>query len=115
MARILGIHRLTLNPGVSPEAFERFLGEEWKAPSIFPGWQFSVARADRGEGAGQYAAIIEIESVAARDRYAPASGQPSEEDRQAGGAALRKEAEQWARYASSPGGPPYTDWVVIAE
>ena len=114
MGKIIGIHQIELKPGVSPEEFERFLREEWRAPTPFAGWKVSVTRGDRGEGSGKYAVIIEIESVAARDRYVPVPGQPSEEARRAntGRQAL---GEQWARYASPAGGPPYTDWVVIAE
>ncbi len=114
MGKIVGIHQIELKPGVSPEEFERFLREEWHAPTQLAGWKAYVVRGDRGEGAGTYAVIIEIESVAARDRYTPTPGQLSEEGRRAFAGWPAMEGK-WARYASPMAGPPYTDWVVIAE
>jgi len=113
MAKVFGIHEIELRPGVKEEDFERFLTEEAVQLPQFQGWKFHFAKADRGVRTGKYAVIFEIESVAARDRYAPQSDTGSEE-------AQRDEApyatvlEKWSKLATIPGSDTtFTDYVVI--
>src|SRR5262245_32777538 len=82
MAKVFGIHEIELRPGVKEEDFERFIAEEAMHLPPFQGWTFSFAKADRGVRTGKYAVIFEIESVAARNRYAPESDTGSEEAQQ---------------------------------
>lgn len=80
MARIFGIHTLDLNPGVKGEDFEKFILEEFlpQVP-VFEGWIPHLLKGERGTGIGRYLVLLEIESVAARDRYYPAPDQPAAE------------------------------------
>lgn len=81
MSKVLGVHVLELRPGVDAGEFERFVREKFLAVPLPPGWKIHLLKGDRGERAGQYAMLIEIESVATRDRYYPGDAQPSAETR----------------------------------
>jgi hypothetical protein len=79
MARVFGLHEIELNPGVNEEDFEKFfLNEVAKAP-FYPGWRARLLKGDRGARKGKYLMLIDIEDVAARDRFAPADDHGSEE------------------------------------
>jgi hypothetical protein len=79
MARVLGIHQLELKPGVDEQAFEKFVTDTF-AP-LFHQYEPRLAaylmKGDRGERAGRYALVIEIESVTVRDEMFPVEGQMS--------------------------------------
>jgi hypothetical protein len=80
MAKIIGIHEVELRSGAQAADFERFVAEEFiPASSKVPGMQLSLLKADRGARVGKYVILMEIESVDARDRYFPSSGDDSEE------------------------------------
>lgn len=69
MAKVISIHEVNLKPGVSPEEFERYLAG---MPDIeIPGMKAYFARGDRGERAGKYAFVIEVDSVERRDELFP--------------------------------------------
>jgi len=115
MAKVFGIHEIELRPGVSAEEFERFFTEAIAPLQLYQGWNAHLTKADRGARAGKYALIFEIESVEARNRYAPESGAPSEE-------AQREQAryagvvEQWGKLATVPGSDTvFTDYVVVGK
>jgi hypothetical protein len=114
MAKVFGIHEIELRPGVTAEEFERFVTEEIAQLSPFSGWKWYLAKADRGAHAGKYALIFEIESVEARNRYAPESGEFEEAER-----ALAPHAgvfEQWGKLSTVPGiDTVFTDYVVLGE
>jgi hypothetical protein len=79
MRKLLGLHEIELQPGVEPDDYERFFAEE-VAPTVeLPGWKTYLLRGDRGERAGKYLVLLEIESLEARDRYFPRPGEASEE------------------------------------
>ncbi len=80
MAKVFGMHTITLRPDVKEADFERYIIEEY-LPSTprFSGWKPRLLKGDRGEHAGQYILLFEIDGVEARDRYFPAEGQMSEE------------------------------------
>ena len=79
MAQLYGMHQLELRPGVTPQAFERFVVEELSRLRPRPGQRTYVLKGDRGERAGKYVFVFEYDSVASRDRDTPGSNQDSEE------------------------------------
>ena len=118
MSRVLGIHMITLRPGVKAEDFERFVTEEVYLLPWFEGWGFYLLKGDRGDREGKYVVMWEIESVEARDRYAPTPDQYSEEfDRfmEPHAAEFEKVFEKWATFASPLPSPIYTDYVVVGK
>ena len=112
MAKVFGITEIELRPGVTEEEFERFFSEEIAHLSLFQGWSAYLAKADRGARAGKYAVIFEIESVEARNRYAPESGVSEEAQRAL--APVAGVLEQWGKLATVPGTDAvFTDYVVL--
>lgn len=84
MAKVVAIHTLQLQPGVTQDQWERYLREEFN-PAQLPGCHLSVGKAERGRNAGGYALLAEMDSQEVRSRYFPSEGQPSEEFRHLGG------------------------------
>jgi hypothetical protein len=114
MAKVFGIHEIELRPGVTAEEFERFITEAIAPLSPFQGWNFHLAKGDRGARTGKYALIFEIESVEARDRYAPKSGASEEAQREL--ARYARELEQWGKLSTVPGSDTrFTDYVVVGK
>ncbi len=72
MAKVIGIHRLELKPGVTEEQVQALATQITREMQI-PGGTVTLGQGDRGERAGQYVMIIEIDSVETRDRYFPRS------------------------------------------
>ena len=114
MARLLGIHEIQLVEGADAVEFER-LFTEGAAQLDLAGWKTRLLRGDRGERAGKYAILYEIESPEARDRYFPAQGQWSEEGERYQ-AEHPAEADFWQRlqafYSDSE---VVTDYLVVVE
>lgn len=79
MPKVYGIHTIALRPGVTEEEFERFVKEEVSAVEAMPGWKGYLLKGDRGERAGKYLWVYEIESVEVRDRAAPSETEFSAE------------------------------------
>ncbi len=79
MAKVFGVHQIELLPGVSGKEFEKFIRDEYAPLATRIGWKGYVTKADRGEQAGKYFVIWEIDSVEQRDRFFPDTGQPTEE------------------------------------
>ena len=82
MTRVFGLHEIELNPGVNAEDFENFFRKEVANGPFYPGWRARLLKGDRGARQGKYLMLMEIESVEARDRFAPAHNQGSEENEQ---------------------------------
>jgi hypothetical protein len=82
MTRVFGMHEIELNPGVKEEDFESFVLDEVAKTAFYPGWTIRLLKGDRGARKGKYLMLIDIESVEARDRFAPADNQASEEAKQ---------------------------------
>src|SRR5262245_26803452 len=111
MAKVVGIHEVELRPGAEAADLERFITEEFIAGAqVVRIMQVSLLKADRGERAGKYVMLMEIESVETRDRYFPSSGEPSEAFQRAmpTGDALM---EQFGAFGSST----FTDYVIVGE
>ncbi len=81
MAKVISIHEIELRPAVTAEEFEHFLTAEY-LPGVAPmppGWSVTYLKGDRAERAGKFAVLFEAASVEERDRFFPASGEPSAE------------------------------------
>ena len=113
MARLVSIHEIELAEGADAVEFERLVAEG--GPQLPVGWKSRLLRGDRGERAGKYAILYEIDSPEARDRYFPADGQRSEDlDRYE--AEHPAAAETWQRLRGLvTGGEVYTDYLVVVE
>lgn len=112
MAKVYGIHEIELRPGADPAALEQLFAAGASLPSP-EGWTFYLLKGERGERKGKYLVMVEIESLAARDRYQPDSGPTAEAQ-----ALDAHAADVWARWqqlATVPDGQDdvFTDYVVI--
>lgn len=119
MAKVFGMHMIGLRPGVKGEDFEKFFREKVLPVPIFSGWKWYLLKGDRGDREGKYVVMVEIESVEARNRYAPTpDGSTDEakkfmEDHKEAFASMLTE---WEKLASGIGAPTiYTDYVVVGE
>lgn len=110
MAKVYGIHEIELRPGADPAAFEQLFAEGSRMGG-YTGWKPMLLKGERGARKGKYLMMIEIESLAARDRYMPDSGPTAEAQ-----AMEAQSADFWARWHQFiviPGeGEIYTDYVV---
>ena len=116
MGKVYGLHTLKLNPGVAGEDFERFAAsniEQW--PSL-PGWHFALLKGDRGDEVGEYVALVEVDSLEARDRVSPTGQLEDTEEGRRWVAAVGPLMEQWRQFVTQiPGaaGAPFTDYHEI--
>jgi hypothetical protein len=79
VAKTLGIVEITLNDGVSPEEYERFVVEELKAAPQIPETSVRFFKPDRGAPTGTYIGIVEVPDVEIRNRLWPQHGEVSPE------------------------------------
>ena len=79
MSKMYSQHLIALRSGVKAEDFERFVKEEWPSFVDYPGSKSHVLKGERGDREGKYQVLIEFESLEARNRIFPRSGEPSEE------------------------------------
>jgi hypothetical protein len=111
MAKVYGLHEIELRPGADPAAFEQLVASAAELENL-EGWTSYLLKGERGERKGKYMLLFEIESLAARDRYAPDSG-PSAELVEL----IRQAAsfwERWRELATSPAEDTvFTDYVVV--
>src|SRR5688500_12212605 len=118
MTRVFGLHEIELNPGVKEEDFENFFLNEVARASYYPGWSFQLLKGDRGERTGKYLMLIDIESVEARDRFAPTANQGSEEANQFDQDhqdELEPIFQKWGTFSPTQVGQNsnYTDYLVL--
>src|SRR4051812_39626347 len=60
MARVFGIHELTLKADANVAEFERFVSDEFNTmTSPLPGWTVSIVKGDRGDNVGNYLLMLE--------------------------------------------------------
>ncbi len=104
--------------GVTNEQFEAFVREKGVQIPCYPGWRWTLLRGLRGERAGQYLMLYEIESQEQRDRYVTATGQKTEAANafwQQNAAALEILAE-WRKLGTFSQLPTlFTDYQLLAE
>jgi hypothetical protein len=115
MPKVFAMHEVELLPGVSPEAFETFFATEIGSAPVYPGWWAQLLKADRGQRAGKYLVIFEMESLEVRNRYFPAAGERSEEALQFTQQHPEIAAifEKWNTLAT-PAGEVYSDYIVVS-
>ena len=118
MAKVYGLHMIALRPGVKAEDFERF-AEGLPGVTAFEGWQIHLLKGLRGDRAGRYLLMYEIESVEALNRYVPTllpEGRTEEAKRclEAFAAEWGETLEKWDSFVT-PEGIIFTDYVVIGE
>ena len=119
MAKVYGIHLISLRLGVDPAEFEEFVVTTLPRLSNFEGWKTRVLKGDRGDRPGQYAVLIEIEDEATRDRFARGDGveTPDFERFVAEHPEMVDAMKKWSQYATPywEGIGIYTDYTVLAE
>lgn len=104
--------------GITPERFEAFVQQKGAAIPCYPGWRWTLLRGLRGERAGQFLMLFEIESAEQRDRYLTPEGNPSELAQQFW--QQHPEAQsvvaEWRTFGTFSELPTiYTDFVLLAE
>ena len=118
MGKVYGIHELELNPGVDEDSFVQFFNCELAQAYAEMGWKLMLLKGDRGQRAGKYGVLFEIESRAARDRISPAHNVESEEARRWEAEHKEQEAylmKKWASFSPTDLGThlEYTDYVEL--
>lgn len=104
--------------GITPQAFETFVRNKGVHIPCYPGWSWTLLRGLRGERAGQYLMLFEIESAELRDRYVTADGNQTALARQFW--LQHPEAEtllaEWRGYGTFSELPTlFTDYRLLAE
>ena len=112
MAKVFGIHKVTLKPGVNGDDFEAFFRTSGSYVPISDDWKVYLVKGDRGDREGKYLLLFEINSVEARDRDAPADDSQEVTPQSEGEEAFFRE---WLTYARAVTDPAFTDYVVVAE
>ena len=112
MAKVYGLHEVELVPGADPEEFEKVASELAKGHG-YEGWKLSLLKGERGERNGKYLIMVEIESLEARNRYAPSPDGPGSEEAQE---LDRRNATLWERLRNltSATADIFTDYVAVA-
>ena len=115
MAKVVAVRELELKPGVTAEAFERFVREEWNALPPLPGLRVPVLKALRGQRMGKYLWLWEWETVERWQETVPPPGVASAELQQY----LTANQALWDKFdtfATVPGGgKAFTDYAEIGE
>jgi hypothetical protein len=116
MGRIYGLHSLELRPGVSGEDFESFLTSTSGQLPPLPGWRIALLKGERGDNVGQYLALVEVDSVEARNRVSPAGGFDDTAEGREWLAVAGPILQQWAAYVVHLPGldAPYTDYQEVS-
>lgn len=104
--------------GITQQAFETFVQSKGVHIPCYPGWRWTLLRGLRGERAGQYLMLFEIENAAMRDRYMAADGNQTEEAREFWRQHPEAEAllAEWRSYGTFSELPTlFTDYRLLAE
>ena len=75
MSKVLGMHAVELKPGVDEREFEDFICNQ--VIPIYrrvPGQTVHLLKRDRGDQAGKYLVLIELESIERLDHVYPPAG-----------------------------------------
>jgi hypothetical protein len=115
MSKGYSLHMIALKAGASGTDFERFFRAELGSLPGPSGLTMRLLKGDRGDRAGKYLVMFEIESVERRDQIFPEAGpaarQMSPEVMQWMGAAGPK-LTKWNEYAT-PFDTIYTDYREV--
>ena len=75
MSKVMGMHAVELKPGVDEREFEDFIcNQVIPIYQKVPGQIVHLLKGDRGDRAGKYLVLIELESVERRDHIYPPAG-----------------------------------------
>ena len=75
MNKVLGMHKIELKPGCSAQEFEAFMIRDvLPVYRKVPGQNVQLLKGDRGERAGKYMLLIELDSAQRRDEIYPSEG-----------------------------------------
>ena len=114
-ARVYGLHMIDLKPGVTGEQFEDFFANRYLPLWNAPGWTIRLLKGDRGDRAGRYLVMYEIETMDVRDQLAPESNVFVEDFYDKHFKVLEGVAEEWRKLALFPSESTiYTDYYVVA-
>jgi len=116
MGKIYGLHSLELRPGVNGEDFERFLTDSLEQLPTLPGWRIALLKGERGDHVGQYFALVEVDSIEARNRVSPGGGFDDTDEGREWLAVAGPILEGWLPYVVHIPGldAPYTDYHEVA-
>ncbi len=117
MGKVYSMHLVALRPGVTQEEFEQFVRREVHNMKTYEGWQLSILKGDRGERKDRYLVMLEIESIAARNRFFPSNWafSPDSARFHAQHPEVREILAKWKALATPfwEGIDLYTDYVVV--
>ena len=115
MAKVLGMHALELKPDCSAEEFEAFMKRDvLPVYRRVPGQTVHLLKGDRGERAGKYLLLIELESAERRDQIYPSEGVIAEDVLQLVGNIEPLLATLSTFVADFPD-PKYTDYLIVSD
>ena len=118
MSKVLGMHAVELKPGVDEREFEDFICNQ--VIPIYhkvPGQIVHLLKGDRGDRAGKYLVLIELESVERRDHiYPPADeGWGVAEDVQQLVGNVAPLFEKFSTYVEKFPDDAFTDYVMVSD
>ena len=116
MAKVFGMHKVELKPGVNGMEFEDFICNEIvPIYNRVPGQTVHLLKGDQGDRDGKYLVLVEIDSPERRDQiYPPPEGQFAEDVQQL----LGDVSHIWDRLISMVERFPddtYTDYVMVSD
>ena len=112
MDKVLGMHTLELKPGCSAEEFIR--RDVLPVYRKVPGQNVHLLKGDRGERAGKYLLLIELESAQRRDEIYPSEGVVADDVQQLVGNIDPLWATLYTFVDEFPD-PKYTDYVMASD
>lgn len=115
MAKVLGMHIVDLKPGANEQEFEEFFQTDvLPVYRKVPGQTAHLLKGDRGERAGKYLLLIELESPERRDQIYPSEGVIAEDVQQLVGNIDPLWAKLSTLVVDFPD-PKYTDYVILSD
>ncbi len=116
MAKVFGMHKLELKPGVNGMEFENFIcNEVIPIYSKIPGQTLHLLKGDKGERNGKYMLLIEIASPERRDEIYPLpEGTTTEEVQQLVGD-VSHVWEKFSSFVDEFPDPTVTDYVMVSD
>jgi hypothetical protein len=116
MAKVFGMHKVELRPGVNGMEFEDFIcNEVIPIYNRIPGQIVHLLKGDQGERDGKYLVLIEIESPERRDQiYPPPEGKFAEDVQQLVGDVGNTWDKLISMIEEFPD-PSYTDYLMVSD
>ena len=116
MAKVLGMHKVELKPGVNGMEFEEFIcNQVIPVYNRIPGHSVHLLKGDQGDRDGKYLVLIETDSPERRDQiYPPPEGNFAEDIQQL----LGDVSPMWDKLISLVEefpDPTFTDYVMVGD